>query len=176
MTSPAKTTVWKRLYRCRKGAAIVEMAIVTPLLVALGVGVFEFGRAVQSYHVIDKGMRDAARYLARFVTTGPVTTCPTVPAALRLAAQNLAIYGNTSSSGLTPVLSFWSDPNTISVTVTCVNDSANPPPWLDPNGGTLIPIVTVAASVPYADLGLLAVLGLGAPTFGIAHQEIALPE
>ncbi len=171
MTSPAKTTVWKRLYRCRRGAAIVEFAIVAPLLVALGVGVFEFGRAVQSYHVIDKGMRDAARYLGRGSATCDTNGNGSVTNVAQ--AKNLAMYGNTTGSG-SLVLAFWNDPATITIPLpSCTPTSTN---WVSTNGGAYIPIVTVAARVPYADLGLLGLFGLNAPTFGIEHQEVGLSE
>ncbi len=167
---PAKTTFWKRLCRCRRGAAIVEMAIVAPLLVALGVGVFEFGRAVQSYHEIDKTMRDAARYLGRGSAT--CDTSGNFSYTNDTQAKNLALYGNTAGSG-NLMLPFWSDPGTITIAGSCVPISTN---WISPNGSGYVAAVTVSARVPYADLGFLALFGLNPPTFGIAHQEIGIPE
>ncbi len=170
MTSPAKTTVWKRLYRCRRGAAIIEFAITAPLLLALSLGVFELGRAVQSLHMIDKGMRDAARYLGRGFAT--CDTNGNFSYTNGTQAQNLALYGNTSGSGTT-VLGFWSDPNTIAISGSCVAASTN---WISLNGSGYVPTVTVTATVPYPDLGFLQVLGISGLTFNTQHQEISIPD
>jgi TadE-like protein len=168
MTSRATTSFWGRFYRDRDGGPIVELALVAPLLLALGLGVNEFGNAVQSYHVIDKGVRDAARFLARQTAPACGGTVPSIT-----QAKNLAMYGNTAGSG-NPVLSFWTDPTTITVTVTCIDDSSGT--YLSPNGGTQIPIVTAEATVPYVGFGFLAYFGLGSPTFDTQHQELMLPE
>jgi hypothetical protein len=152
----------------RGGGPIVELALLAPLLLSLGLGVNEFGRAVQSYHVIDKGVRAAARYLAR----QPAPACGgTVTNTTQ--AKNLAMYGNTAGSG-SAVLSFWTDPSTITVTVTCFDDTSGT--YLSPTGSTQMPIVAVEAKVPYASLGFLKVLGLGSPTFDMQHQELMLPD
>ena len=170
MTNLVKTMVWNRLRRCRSGAALVEFALVAPMLVLLALGVFEFGRIVQSYHAIDKGVRDAARYLGRGFATcdnngnGSFTN--------GTQAKNLALYGNTDGSG-SVVLGFWSDPNTITINVGCVATSTN---WISPNGGTYIPSVTVTATVPYTGFGFINYLGLQSSGFTTQHDEMGIPE
>ena len=152
---------------------MVEFAVTAPVLVLFGLGVGEFGNALQNYHVRDKGMRDAARYLARAPTTCNGGTGSITNASDVTAAKNLAIYGNKAGSG-NPVLSFWSDPNTIGVAVACYDDSGGA--FLSPNGSTRIPIVTATATVPYTAVGFLGVFGLTSPTFVIQHQELTIPE
>src|SRR5438309_2240325 len=43
------------------GAAIVEMALVTPILVMLLVGIVDFGRVWNAYEVVTNAAREAAR-------------------------------------------------------------------------------------------------------------------
>lgn len=55
----------KRLGRDRRGATLVEFTLVAPLLISLMCGLAEFGMALQRYHVLQKGVRDAGRFLSR---------------------------------------------------------------------------------------------------------------
>jgi hypothetical protein len=74
-------------------------------------------------------------------------------------------------SGGTPMLNYWTDPTTVTVTI-------NP---FDNSGGTFrgqanIPRMDVRAQVPFQDLGLLAVFGLGPITFNVRHEELHIGE
>ena len=48
----------------QRGVAMIEMAAVLPVLLAIGLGVIEFGNAIYSKHLITNGVRDGARYAA----------------------------------------------------------------------------------------------------------------
>jgi TadE-like protein len=54
-----------QLWRNERGAAAVEMALITPLLVTLMFGSFELGNYFLSEHVVVKAVRDGARYASR---------------------------------------------------------------------------------------------------------------
>jgi Flp pilus assembly protein TadG len=56
----------------RPGAATVEMAMVTPLLVAVLFGIFEYGRFVFVYQTATNAARDGARFAS--ARTGGVAT------------------------------------------------------------------------------------------------------
>lgn len=139
------------------------------MLIALALGIFEFGRVVQSYHAIDKGLRDAARYLGRGSATCDASGNFSYTNGTQ--AKNLAIYGNTAGTG-SPVLAFWSDPGTITITGVCTPISTN---WISPNGG-YVTTVTAEATVPYTDFGFLGFLGLQSSGFTAQHEELGLPE
>lgn len=145
---------------------MVEFTLVAPLLLSLGLGVAEFGNMLQNYHVIDKGVRDAARYLGHrnlgTCTSGALTGSDAD------TAKNLAVSGNLSGTPLK--LSYW-DQSTITITVSCVDNSTGI--W---RGETSIPIITVSASVPYSGIGFLAALGLPSITFNTQHEEQNLPD
>ena len=150
---------------------MVELSVMLPMLVALGLGIGEFGRALQHHHALNKGMRDAARYLARVPvdcpsgsSTGSVTNASDVG-----IAKNLALNGEPSVG--TARVSYWTNPASITVQVSCFDNSAGAY-----RGRAAIPRVTVSASVPYQDLGFLAVLGLPTRTFTVSHQQMHIGE
>jgi Flp pilus assembly protein TadG len=130
-------------------------------LVLLLCGMAEFSNAMRQYHIMEKGVRDAGRYLARVQMTG----C-TINGSAITAAQNLALTGRTS--GGTNLLSTWTDPSTVSVTVAqCVDNSGG-----GYRGHTQMPVVQVTANAPYADLGLLTILGFGSINLQVSHHQL----
>jgi Flp pilus assembly protein TadG len=50
-----------RNWRSQKGAALLETAITMPLLLLVAVGIFEFGRAYQTWQVLTNAAREGAR-------------------------------------------------------------------------------------------------------------------
>jgi Flp pilus assembly protein TadG len=77
----------------QRGVAIIEFALVVPLLLILTFLVTEFGRALYEYNVVVKSLRDAARYLSEQDPTIKATD----PAKV-LVARNLVVYGFPSPS------------------------------------------------------------------------------
>ena len=76
----------------QKGTALVELALILPLLLLLTFVTTEFGRAMFEYNVITKSTRDAVRYLS-FQTPGTKIS----------EARNLIVYGNLGGTG-TPLV------------------------------------------------------------------------
>ena len=149
----------KNLVGDQRGTALVETAIVMPFLLVLGLGVFEFGNILYNHHLVNTGVRDAARYLARF----------RLPETRETEAKQLAVTGSTAG-GINRV-AWW---NTDDVTVS-YKEIANPPdvtgerPYRGPDP---IRVVQVRTNVTYGGIGFLGFLGLGESlTFGIAHEE-----
>jgi Flp pilus assembly protein TadG len=106
----------------QRGTAIVEFALVLPLLLLLTMITTEFGRAIYQYNTIVKSLRDASRYLSLQTPNTKIAE-----------ARNLLVFGNIAGTGpaLVPGLSVsnvatptWqltgSNPviNTVKVTVT----------------------------------------------------------
>ena len=50
-----------RLFRSQRGTALIETALILPLLLLLCVGIFEFGRAYQTWEVLTNAAREGAR-------------------------------------------------------------------------------------------------------------------
>ncbi len=82
-----------------KGAVLIEMTVVTPFLFLLAFGIFEFGNALYKHHVITTGIRDAARYLARYPGPDPDDLCVGKPTAGEAAARQIAVRGTPDGSG-----------------------------------------------------------------------------
>lgn len=84
--------------KSQRGVAIVEFALMLPLLLLLTFITTEFGRAIWQYNVLAKSVRDSARYLS-LQTPGDTTAIAT--------ARNLTVYGNPNGTGnpLVPGLS-----------------------------------------------------------------------
>ena len=59
-TPAARGTTTGRL-RGERGAALLEAAVTIPLLLALATGIFEFGRAFQTWQVLTNAAREGAR-------------------------------------------------------------------------------------------------------------------
>ena len=142
------------LLRATRGAAAVEMALVTPLLLIIMMGSMELGNYFLDEHALVKGVRDGARYAARQGFSN--YTCPsgTVPGGTVVAdTQNVVrtgvVSGGTSRlAGQTNAM--------ITVTMSCKSDLANgsatPPAGIYRNssGATpYAPVVIVSATVPY---------------------------
>jgi hypothetical protein len=87
--------------RFQQGAAIIEFALILPMLLVMTFIVTEFGRALMQYNTLTKSVREGARYLSTQLP-GEGTT----------AARNLVVYGNTAGTGspLAPGLSLSNVP------------------------------------------------------------------
>jgi hypothetical protein len=141
------------------------MAVVAPFLLALGLGVFEFGNALYRYHLISTGIRDAGRYLAGL---------PERDEAAREKGKNIAVTGLPAGDELR--ISWW-DADDISVWY-CIDGAqegdASPDCAcdgdLDLRHGTTNK-VCVSTTVAYGDLGLLGYYGLGSIIFSTNHEE-----
>jgi Flp pilus assembly protein TadG len=74
--------------KTQHGVALVEFALVLPVLLVLTFTVTEFGRAMYQYNTLTKSVRDAARYLSM-----------QMPGTHIAEAKNLIVYGNTAGTG-----------------------------------------------------------------------------
>ncbi|CAN7382649.1 pilus assembly protein [Phenylobacterium sp. LjRoot225] len=154
----------RQFRRDHSGAALVEFTILAPLLISLMCGLAEFGQVLRQYHIMEKGVRDAARYLSRVPANPPCTGIADPNWGTYVAqARNLAVYGVTSTG--TPLFNGWTNTATVSV--------PDPPCLANPRvNGADLPRITVTATAPYADLGLLSVLGVGPLTLTVSHEQL----
>ncbi|QGW81502.1 TadE/TadG family type IV pilus assembly protein [Variovorax paradoxus] len=109
----------------QRGAALIELALITPLLLLLTFITTEFGRAMYEYNLVVKSTRDAVRYLS-VQTPGTRIT----------EARNLMVYGNTAGTG-TPLARGLSLSN-VPVGTCCT--------WQETGANPLITTVTVRIS------------------------------
>ncbi len=127
------------------GAAAAEMALIMPILLVLMFGTFETGKYFLDAHTVAKAVRDGARFAAR----QPFSEMPCGgPAADEANIRNLVRTGTTANGG-TPRLSYWGNPATITVTITCdtTGSYSTASIYTTTPGGARN--VTVFADVPY---------------------------
>ncbi|MDX8406620.1 MAG: pilus assembly protein [Mariprofundus sp.] len=94
--------------RCGKrnrGAALVEFAIIVPILLVLMFAVSELGRVLYQQNTLTKSVAAGARYLARSFDTMDREHCTAKPAwsGFAVKAKNLVVYG-TVTAGATPLV------------------------------------------------------------------------
>lgn len=139
---------------CASGAAAAEMVLVMPLLLLLGTGAAEVGNFFLDEHRLEKSVRDAARYAARypFATYAGCGSSETeVTGAVKTNVVSLVRTGRLS--GGTDLLPGMAD-DQVRLTVWC--DTAAGGTTLSgvyrdlPTKGVAgAPRVTVTANVPY---------------------------
>lgn len=74
----------------QRGVAIMEFAIVLPLMLAICFAITEFGRAIYTYNTLTKSARSAVRYLS-FQNAGDASAWT--------AARNITVFGNPAGTG-----------------------------------------------------------------------------
>ncbi|RWN78848.1 TadE/TadG family type IV pilus assembly protein [Mesorhizobium sp.] len=172
----ALASIFRRFGREERGAILVEMTLITPLMISLSAGVFEFGNLLHQKLLIEAGLNDGARYAARCNAPfyNPVVN-PDVDCAVN--ARNIAATGTYDCGGNCTVagrVAGWLpaavtvDLNHLVIAVTT-----------DPTTGlanyhsptTNVRVVRLETSFTYTGTSLLNYLGLGPITFSAAHEE-----
>ncbi len=80
-------------YRNEKGAALLEAAITLPMILLIAVGIFEFGRAYQTWQVLTNAAREGARMA---VINGSTDTAVTTRVRNYMQAGALANYSTAT--------------------------------------------------------------------------------
>lgn len=85
-----------------RGAVLVEMVLVTPILLFIMLATAEVTRTFVDHNTLTKAVRNGARYLAANAYQG-TTGLIVVDAGLAAETRNLVVYGNIAGAG-PPVL------------------------------------------------------------------------
>ncbi|AMO24448.1 TadE/TadG family type IV pilus assembly protein [Ramlibacter solisilvae] len=131
----------------QRGAALLELAFVIPILLVITFIVTEFGRAIYQYSALTKSVRDAARYLSIQTPNTKVTE-----------AQNLVVYG-TTTAGSTPLVTG----------LTTAMVSAN---WPIAPTGTNPPIYTVTVQISGYTFQSTVLSAFGLPFSNVTFSNI----
>jgi hypothetical protein len=148
------------LWRDNEGSALIEGAILLPLLLTFVLGVFEFSWLFDQQHLISTGIHDAARYLARSANPNDVT--------IQKDAKILATTG--SIDGNAPRVRGWAMRD-INITFASVDNPVGANGLTRFRGGSVIQSVTVSTTFTVPSLGFFGILGLKPPAFTVSHQE-----
>ncbi|WP_246687268.1 TadE/TadG family type IV pilus assembly protein [Mesorhizobium sp. B2-5-9] len=167
--------------RDQRGAVLVEMTIVAPLMLLLSAGVFEFGNLIHDKLLMEAGLTDAARFGARCNSQLYTDYASSGFSAIDCAdlATNIAVYGTaalTVASGKvtnTPRVSGWQKANvtvTIGASGSC-HDAVVAGVTQYRSVTPQVCIVSAAGTYPYGGVGMLALLSIGPITLSGFHQE-----
>ncbi|MBL6935016.1 MAG: pilus assembly protein [Alphaproteobacteria bacterium] len=143
-----------QLMRDRRGAAAVEFALVTPVLLMMMLTLFELGRGYVQANAIEKGLRNGALYAAR--SENPLSADD------QASAFNLAKTGTLDGSGGF-LASAWADgAATLDLTTTTFTVDTE-----------TIPVYRMDASVPFDPMfpDMMSWLGLGDITITLNHEQ-----
>ena len=166
----------RNLLADQNGSAAVEMVLVTPLLLVLMFGAFDVGNYFLSEHVVQKAVRDAARFAARLpMSDYPTCTLPvggTAEQQTQRVAKTGDPDGDYDNNGTQDKrLIGWTADSMTVVTIACPGTGSynNAGIYKDfPNGA---PVITVQATVPYKTF--FGSLGLGLSTVNLYAQSQA---
>ncbi|RWD61708.1 MAG: pilus assembly protein [Mesorhizobium sp.] len=152
-----------RLFRRDEdGTALVEMAIVAPFVLLLSAGVFEFSNMLNTRLLLEAGVEDAARYMAR--CSSDWDTCKGL-------AQNLAANG--AVDGTSARVPGWL-PTQVTITKSstqAMDTTTTPPTQLYLSSKSTVDVVIVSTAYTYPDVGFWSYLGFGDLTLSVVHQE-----
>jgi len=134
------------LWRSRSGSVSVELVLVTPMILILMFGLVDLGNYFMSQHVVVKAVRDGARYASR--RGFGEYSC--AAASTDVVTKTRDITRTGTISGGTARLVDWTDPTSVTLTVRC--DSSGTYTGIYRNATAGVPVVKVAAIVPYKSL------------------------
>jgi hypothetical protein len=175
--------LFARLARTDGASAAVEMALVTPFLLALMFGAVELGNFFLDQHSLEKQVQDGARFASRMEISDSYVCPGTVfkDADAEDKIINVTKNGVVAGSGNPRWTSYWDRPcgqgQTLTVSIRCVDkDDVD----VDGDGttgiytslpGTTIPVVKVEGDVQYRSV--LASLGFNATNICLHAQAEA---
>jgi hypothetical protein len=154
------------LTRDEDGTALIEGAIVVPVLCVLLFGIYEFSWFFYQQHVISTGLRDAARYLAHLAAPCNPGS-PSWPIE-HARAKNLATTG--SVGGGAARVKGWTAA-AVRLSCTPIDNPIGADGLNAYRGGPVIYVVTASTRFVDPALGLLGLLGLKSPTISVSHSE-----
>ena len=142
----------RELRRSTAGTALIEAAVILPLVVIIMGGIFDFGHAYATLSAAQKSLRGAVRYLS-LLPSGSVCSAWALT-----SARNLARFGNTAGTG-TVLITGWENGDITRVAPTACSSS------------TPVGIIKLSATVPY-DSFMWEIVGLPETiTMNVEHEE-----
>ncbi|HEX6809108.1 MAG TPA: TadE/TadG family type IV pilus assembly protein [Gemmatimonadaceae bacterium] len=110
----------KSTFRSERGAAMVEFAIVLPILLLLVFGIIDFGRALYTLNNLTAAVREGARLASTQISPDPTTGGSMSAVSTAVKNYVVAFGGNSGPPTISETFS-GAPPNMQSVTVQIVN-------------------------------------------------------
>lgn len=110
----------RSLVRSQRGTALIETALILPLLLLICVGIFEFGRAYQTWEVLTNAAREGARVailptgtpaaaearVREYLSGGGLSSGPAVGVAVTASPVSMGAAGSSAGSLITVTYPF----------------------------------------------------------------------
>ena len=140
----------------QNGTAILEFGLLLPFLVVFLAFIGEFSRAIYQFHVAEKGVKNAARYLAR---VPDITVCAAASFdTYKANAVRVAQKGSFDESAEFK-LPNWQSTSDVTVSINCVANAIDPITEKRPfYGPDQIPVISVSTEFDFNDLGWLNIV------------------
>ncbi|RUT89428.1 MULTISPECIES: TadE/TadG family type IV pilus assembly protein [unclassified Mesorhizobium] len=154
----------------RSGTALVEMALIAPLMLVLSAGVFEFGNLIHEKLLMEAGLSDGARFAARcnsqlYTNAGLTIDCANI-------ATNIAVFGNAAGTGNARVNGWQKADVTVTIAASgSCHDAVVAGVTQYRSTTAQVCIVRAAGTLDYSDVGMLSLLSIGPITLNGFHEE-----
>lgn len=109
-----------RSFRSERGAAMVEFAIVLPILLLMVFGIVDFGRALYTLNNLTAATREGARLASTQISPDPTTGSSMTAVSTAVTNYVVAFGGNAGAPTVSETFS-GTPPNMQSITVQIVN-------------------------------------------------------
>lgn len=152
MMSSSFTAKAAQFARDESGVALVEFALVLPMMLVVFAVIIEGSRMMMSYESAISGVRDATRYLARIVDAGICSTGGSV-SGYAGSLKTLVEHGATGSTIFAPSVTV----GTVTPSYRCVTGTYR-------NGPVPVAQVTAQITVIFPFGGIFALVGGSQPT------------
>lgn len=143
--------------RDSQGSILAEALVVIPVITLMAVSILEFGNVFWQRHLMEVGVRDAARYWSRCRNTigGATTNCN------ETIAKNIAFYGQPVATNLR--VPGWNLDSQITLVPATAADFPVPASSTD--------VVQVTGTLTYNASPLFGMLGLADIDLIVRHEE-----
>ena len=148
-----------------EGSALVEGAVLLPVLMILMFGIYEFSWLFYQQQVMSDGIHAAARHLAR--SSKPCAASP-IWVGEEIAAQTLATTGSVTHGNAR--IKGWSA-GMVAIACTPIDNTIGADGLRTHRGGAVIYAVTVSSRFTDPSLGFFRLLGLPPPVISVSHSE-----
>lgn len=145
-----------------RGTTLIEMSVVIPVFLTIGLGTLEFGNLFYKHHLMTNIVRDTARYAAGLngAVRGSEGHVCASPILADLQEMVVKFADKTAKQN-----ELWT---TGAIKLTCIRfDNSND----EYRGLDSVYTIKVTAVVPYQELGFLGYFDLLPPTLSVSHQE-----
>lgn len=151
----------------QRGVAAIELALMMPVLMILGFGLTELGRALYQYDTLAKSARAAARYLSVYESS---------LATVQDQARNVAVCGAPSCAGLPALLPGLTSAN-VSVAVAASGAPNFSPQLLNiQTGAGALSMVSVTIGPPADAYQFRSLVSFVIPDIAFGAVSVTMPQ